>query len=260
MTWLARIASFTFLLVASALFASGGALAQTPHTVSVGGNGNVFSPSQLTITAGDTVTFHNLGGFHNVVDNAGTFRCANGCDGVGTGSGTPSGATWSSTLQFNTPGTINAHCEVHGVMMSVQIIVQPAVASFTVGPGISGSWFNPLQNGHGFAVEVLPTQPLSILAYWFVFGPDGGQAWVIGQGNVEGDHAVLQAFQGGGTGGRFPPNFDPANVHTSPWGTITFTFTDCSHGRVDYDSTVAGYGSGSFTINRLTTPAGLTCQ
>ena len=45
-----------------------------------------FSPSDLTIAAGDTVTFKNGGGFHNVKSDPGAvtmFRCANGCDGAG---------------------------------------------------------------------------------------------------------------------------------------------------------------------------------
>src|SRR5215469_8946656 len=56
-----------------------------------------FSPSQLTITAGDSVTFQNLGGAaHNVHADDNSFRCANGCDGQG-GDGTPSSANWSFT-------------------------------------------------------------------------------------------------------------------------------------------------------------------
>ncbi len=40
-----------------------------------------FSPNNLTITAGDTVTFHNLGGaMHNVHADDDSFRCAAGCD------------------------------------------------------------------------------------------------------------------------------------------------------------------------------------
>ncbi|WP_332687528.1 FG-GAP-like repeat-containing protein, partial [Devosia sp.] len=75
-----------------------------------------FSPSNLTIDAGDTVTFQNGGGFHNVVSDPGSvtmFRCANGCDGAG-GNGNLSGAAWSATVTFPTPGAIGYHCEAHG--------------------------------------------------------------------------------------------------------------------------------------------------
>jgi plastocyanin len=53
-----------------------------------------FTPSSLTIVAGDTVTFQNGGGLHNVMSDPGSitmFRCANGCDGAG-GNGAVSGA------------------------------------------------------------------------------------------------------------------------------------------------------------------------
>src|SRR4051794_8407766 len=98
------------LLVLAAVSASA-----ADHIVIVGADGDpVFSPSQLTIAVGDTVTWQSAGGglhAHNVVANNGSFRCAAGCDGEG-GSGTPSAAPWSVTRTFSTPGTIDYFCEV----------------------------------------------------------------------------------------------------------------------------------------------------
>ena len=54
------------------------------------------------------------------------------------------------------------------------------------------------------------------------------------------------------------PNFDPDRVVRNAWGTLTFTFADGRRGRVDFSS-VAGFGSGSMELTRLTLPAGLTC-
>ena len=54
------------------------------------------------------------------------------------------------------------------------------------------------------------------------------------------------------------PNFDPTQIVPNPWGTLIFTFSDCNHGRVDFNS-IAGYGTGSMSLTRLTQPAGLTC-
>jgi plastocyanin len=106
----------TILGVAVALgLASASALA-ADHPVSVGGGGLTFSPAVLNISAGDTVTFTNAGGFHNAVSNPGavtSFRCANGCDGDG-GNGDPSSTAWSATVAFPTPGTIGYFCEIHG--------------------------------------------------------------------------------------------------------------------------------------------------
>jgi hypothetical protein len=66
-------------------------------------------------------------------------------------------------------------------------------------------------------------------------------------------------MQAAGSGGRFPPNFDAANVHNTPWGTLTFTFSHCNHGHVQWASTVPGYSSGEMDLTRLTLPVGLSC-
>src|SRR4249919_1300085 len=76
----------------------------------------MFSPKTLTIAAGDSVTFTNGGGFHNVASDPGAvmaFRCAAGCDGAG-GNGNLSSASWSATVLFTTPGTVRYFCERHG--------------------------------------------------------------------------------------------------------------------------------------------------
>lgn len=85
---------------------------------------NTFSPASLTINAGDTVTFRNNGGNHNVTADDGSFRCANGCDGQG-GNGNPSTAAWSFTMTFNTSGVVSYHCQPHlAVGMRGTITVQ----------------------------------------------------------------------------------------------------------------------------------------
>lgn len=95
-------------------------------TVNVGGAQLAFSPATLTISAGDTVTFINQGGFHNVAADDGSFRCAQSCIGSG---GDPSYVLWSSTVTLASPGTLGYHCEIHGAAgqgMFGTITVQPA--------------------------------------------------------------------------------------------------------------------------------------
>lgn len=89
----------------------------TDHSVQALTNPNRFEPSTLTIAPGDTVTFSNGGGFHNVLSDTGAmvqFRCANGCDGIGTGNGDPAGVGWTATVTFPDAGVEGFHCEVHG--------------------------------------------------------------------------------------------------------------------------------------------------
>jgi hypothetical protein len=129
---------------------------------------------------------------------------------------------------------------------------------FTVGPGISGNWYNRDQSGHGFVIEMLPNG--GMLADWYVFAPEGGATWIIAQGSADGDTAVLDAYQKVGSGGRFPPDFDASRLENRFWGTITFTFDDCNNGVASWESVVPGYSNGSMAITRLTMPAGLSCQ
>lgn len=82
------------------------------HTVTVT-TSLTFEPAELTIQVGDTVTWTNNGGTHNVRADDGSFRCSSGCDGEG-GDGGPSGANWSFSRTFNDPAEIPYFCEVHG--------------------------------------------------------------------------------------------------------------------------------------------------
>jgi hypothetical protein len=250
----------------------------TTYTVGIGdvcpsGVSVCFSPTPLTIGVGDSVEFYDYAdtlftGPHNVVADDGSFRCANGCDDDG-GNGAPAGDStctrsgcthcceWTAIRTFTVPGVVPYHDQVSGA--TGVIIVQGAtgtVPGFTIGAGITGAWYDPAQSGHGIFIEVLPNN--RFLAAWLAYNPAGtSQAWFMGIGSYGGNTAAIAAVEQP-TGGRWIPNFDPSQVVRNPWGTLTFTFADCDHGKVDFNS-VAGYGTGSMTLARLTQPAGLTC-
>lgn len=102
--------------------------AAAEHTVEARPD-NTFSPKNLEIEAGDTVTWVNMGGLHNVVDESGSFRCAQGCDGAG-GDGDPSSSSWSFSLTFDDPGEVKYFCEVHASLgMSGTVTVNPKTTS-----------------------------------------------------------------------------------------------------------------------------------
>lgn len=88
-----------------------GAPQPTTPTIEALGN-NTFSPSTLTVGTGETVRWQNVAGFHNVMAQDSTVRCAFGCDSQG-GDGTPSGGAWSFTVEMSLPGNFNYLCEVH---------------------------------------------------------------------------------------------------------------------------------------------------
>lgn len=93
----------------------------TPAQTCAPGNGticllasNSFNPSQVTITAGTTVTFNNASGVtHNV-----TFTTA------GAPGNIPDFASGTHAVTFAVAGTYNYHCTIHGLSMSGVVIVQ----------------------------------------------------------------------------------------------------------------------------------------
>lgn len=219
-----------------------------------------FDPITLPIAVGDSVTFFVYAdtfgtGPHNVVADDGSFRCALGCDGKG-GDGTPRDykSQWRFTLTFDKPGIVSYHDEASKAYGAIIVQGSPG---FAIGPGMTGSWYDPDQSGHGLFVEVLPGNRL--LAAWFTFTPyTTAQSWFTGVGTYLGNTATITDVELP-TGGRWIPNFDPGQVRLNQWGSLQFFFADCNHGWVDFDS-VYGYGtSGGMKLTRLTQPIGLRC-
>ncbi len=279
---------YSISAVALLLASAGAHAAPANHPVKVGGytttgGGNyygggtdtptyAFDPPTLTINVGDSVTFTNVGGV-NVAHNVQTdgnqvtnFRCANGCDGDGQGgSGNPAFNEWSATVTFTKAGVIQYYCYNHKNMGMVGTITVSAVAATqNVVSGLSGNWDNPTANqgGHGVQLEILPNN--GILAIWFVFNPAGNaQSWIYSQGSYDPASNVVTVPAFLETGGTFPPNFDASKLTVTPWGSLRFTFADCSHGSVDWigndASHAAGFMDTSFPIQQLTKIPGTAC-
>jgi plastocyanin len=70
--------------------------------VTVGGADLVFTPQTVSLQAGDTVTWTNAGGGHNVMADDGSFSNAVSSSG------------WSFSHTFAAAGTFGYHCAVHG--------------------------------------------------------------------------------------------------------------------------------------------------
>ncbi|MEM9835496.1 MAG: lamin tail domain-containing protein [Bacteroidota bacterium] len=130
---------FTFFIL---LFMSSFLVAQTNHAVDV--TSNVFTPENLTIQAGDTVTWTNLQGFHNVnglqsiyPDNPEGFR-----------NGNAAGPGWVYEFVFNTHGVYDYQCDPHvNLGMVGTITVEGDVmAENTV--AITEIMYNPPEGGN----------------------------------------------------------------------------------------------------------------
>jgi hypothetical protein len=135
---------------------------------------------------------------------------------------------------------------------------------FTVGPGISGNWYDPGHDGEGWFVEVLDES--RALVYWFTYTPPavggaGGQAWIGGVGEIQGSSIVVPAAASFiSKGPSFGPEFDPEQVALRPWGKFVLSFADCDSGLMYYRSDDPDYGNGSLDLTRLTAIDGLGCN
>ena len=87
------------------------------YTVNTVGNTG-FSPSTLTVNVGDTVTFINTGGFHNV--NGATSVYPNNPVGFGN---VVSNNLWSYEWIFTVPGTYDYQCDPHVQLGMVGVVI-----------------------------------------------------------------------------------------------------------------------------------------
>jgi len=141
-----------------------------------------------------------------------------------------------------------------GVAMNVAK-VDRGPAGNGIDGGHTGTWLNFAENGHGMLIEVLDDNRM--LAWWYTFQPGGGQAWFGGIGTYAGQVATIPTVRA--EGARFLPQFNPNDITLGQLGTMTITFESCLRARVDYNFG-QGFGSGSWTMDRLTVPKGLTCS
>jgi plastocyanin len=92
-----------------------------------------WSPDEVTIDIGDTVTWNNGGGIHNVEFNDGSF----------TRPPAPSEQDWSVPRTFDQPGIFRYHCGFHGSAMSGVVKVRDETGQVPepveVDPGLSVS-------------------------------------------------------------------------------------------------------------------------
>jgi LPXTG-motif cell wall-anchored protein len=122
-----KMRSATALVAAvlwSTLAVAGSALAST--SVAIGDN--FYQPKTVTITAGESVLWTYASGdqVHTVTANDGSFdsspNCPNNVDSC-----IHPGDSYSHT--FNSAGSFDYHCKVHGFVMSGTVVVEAATTS-----------------------------------------------------------------------------------------------------------------------------------
>lgn len=134
-----------------------------------------------------------------------------------------------------------------------------SVQAIEINPYLSGSWYNPDQDGHGFAVEVLSAE--QSVFYWYVYNPDGTPTFLIMLADNVGDTMQGTAYHNSGMEWGV---FDSTQRTQVEWGTVDITFNDCATATLNYSSThnIAGIpsGSGSIPLTRLASIATMQCS
>lgn len=82
---------------------------------------NYFSPAEIHVVEGTTVTWTDLGGAHSVTADDGSFDSSPAC--IAGLNCMANGDTFAHT--FRLAGTITYHCRVHGSAMVGRVVVDP---------------------------------------------------------------------------------------------------------------------------------------
>jgi hypothetical protein len=135
-----------------------------------------------------------------------------------------------------------------------------SLANFGLDPGLSGTWYNPAEDGQGFLLEVGYAGPNKFLfASFYTYGPNGEQVWLVAQLTSENGttgNVTIYIPQGGTWG-------DPSTADLSiVWGTGSFSFPTCSSGSFNFAPNQAmldmGFTALSYSLQRILVP-GIAC-
>ena len=154
---------YALLLTFSTLFAWA-----TNHQVTVGSN--FYNPQSLTIMVGDTVTWTNTGGNHNVNGSTTTFPG----NPASFGNGAASTSAWTYSYTFTVAGTYNYQCDPHAPAMSGTVTVNAAAvpcSDLFFSEYIEGS-----SNNKGFEIYNPTGNAINLSSYTVYLSVNGGSS------------------------------------------------------------------------------------
>jgi len=123
--------------------------------------------------------------------------------------------------------------------------------------GISGSWFNPDQDGQGWVIEMLSAN--QFLFYFYGYDDAGEQLWLLGvSDDISGSTVTVDTLRFSGMG--FGGNFDPTSKSYESVGSTIFEFSDCDAVTVSFVSSVDNLDGFMINAERLTSIATLECN
>jgi hypothetical protein len=145
------------------------------------------------------------------------------------------------------------------LVMSLMIGGLLPAAHAHVPAALSGAWYDPSQSGHGIQIIVGEDQRAGLT--WYTYGAQGGQAYLVGSGAIEGRTLRVQAHA---THGGRMPGFDASQVQAPLWGELQVEFESCERARLRWrsDAGLPGLpvGEGEVALQRLLPVGGTRCR
>ena len=124
----------------------------------------------------------------------------------------------------------------------------------------TGTWDQPEHESQGLNLTVIDQDDgvVRANAYWYTYGADRASAWFLGVGEVVGDRIGLVLYEGNDIG--FLEDDSDGDARVVAVGSMEIEFSSCDAGFVSFETDVAGVGSGSFPIERITTLLNTQCS
>jgi len=198
--------------------------------------GTTFSPNSLTINVGDTVTWTNTAGSHNVNATLGTYP--GNPEGFGNG---VAAAPWSFQWVFTIPGAYDYQCDLHASSGMVGVIIvspTPSSTSIETLTNLCAGVYNlVVSDANGcltdtlytdtiiFAIDtitqIVPAGTTPTISLNFHISCNGGSDGVINASASGGTGAFIYSIDGG--------NFSTDNLFDSLIaGIYTITYRDAN--------------------------------
>ncbi len=124
-------------------------------------------------------------------------------------------------------------------------------SAFAIGTAYSGSWYNPDESGHGFALEytVLSSGAPLVVVYWYVYDTEGNPIFLVGNGEPEGNSVTIDFDAPYGM--KFG-EFDPETTVRADGGIGVFTFDNPESGLFDYEP--SEWITDTYGVSAISTP------
>jgi len=144
---------------------------------------------------------------------------------------------------------------IHATLVGLCSLSLVSVSSFAaaeeqpmlINYGVSGSWYEPVTSGQGFAIDIVPLNNL-LIAYWFTYPVEGGaREWYVAYGDISGNSANLTIYQT--DNGVFD---EASTVEVTTVGSATLEFSSCEAAIWSYQIDMLGL-SGDVPLQRIAT-------